>query len=200
MAFAIIRQPATAAAKAEGVDSPASNQSKAPALRVIEPPAGLGIERCMIWYIGQEGRALLNLQMAHADTPVRHTLALTTVKAYPPQIAVHTPSSGETRLLTGSSRLLQRRLLSIHTAVTSDVFGLVVHSVGLKSSNALLDELRQKLKRHKKKSYTLTVGRINPAKLANFDSIECFVLVGCNEGGLVDSKVSASAQAVCFSF
>lgn len=80
--------------------------------------------------------------------------------------------------------------------MTSDVFGLVVHSVGLKSSNALLDELRRTLRRHKKKSYTLTVGRINPAKLANFDSIECFVLVGCNEGGLVDSKVGATSQGI----
>ncbi len=54
MAFATIRQPATAAAKTEGVDSPSSNQGKAPALRVIEPPSGLGIERCMIWYIGRK--------------------------------------------------------------------------------------------------------------------------------------------------
>lgn len=45
----------------------------------------------------------------------------------------------------------------------------------------------------KKKSYTLTVGRLNPAKLANFETVECFVLVGCQEGGLVDSKVSHSA-------
>lgn len=72
MAFAVIRQPATAAAAAAaaGVDGKPPTQGKAPALRVIEPPAGLGMERCMIWYIGQEGRALLNLQMTHADTPV----------------------------------------------------------------------------------------------------------------------------------
>lgn len=30
------------------------------------------------------------------------------------------------------------------------------------------------------------MGRLNPAKLANFDGIECFVLVGCQEGGIVD--------------
>ncbi len=41
----------------------------------------------------QEGRALLNLQMTHADTPVRHTLAPKFAEAYPPQIAVHTPSA-----------------------------------------------------------------------------------------------------------
>ena len=36
----------------------------------------------------------------------------------------------------------------------------------------------------------MSVGRLNPAKLANFDGVECFVLVGCAEGGMVDSKVS----------
>jgi diphthamide biosynthesis protein 2 len=107
------------------------------------------------------------------------------------------PSSRSASHLQTTSRLLQRRLLSIHSAVASDVFGLVVHSVGLKSSKPLLDELRRILKKERKKSYTLTVGRINPAKLANFEGIECFVLVGCNEGGLVDSKVSGRGYDMC---
>lgn len=44
---------------------------KAPSLRSIEPPTGLMERDCAIWYIGEEGRALLNLQMNHADCPVR---------------------------------------------------------------------------------------------------------------------------------
>jgi diphthamide biosynthesis protein 2 len=72
--------------------------------------------------------------------------------------------------------------------MASDVFGLVVGNVGLASSKALLDQLRKQLKLASKKSYTLSVGRLNPAKLANFAEIECFVLVGCAEGGVVDSK------------
>ena len=73
--------------------------------------------------------------------------------------------------------------------MASDVFGLIVGNVGLASSQPLLAQLRQELRRNKKKSYTLSVGRLNPAKLANFETIECFVLVGCAEGGVVDSKV-----------
>jgi len=73
--------------------------------------------------------------------------------------------------------------------MSSDIFGLVVSNIGLKHSRPLLDTLRAELKRCKKKCYTLSVGRINPAKLANFEGVECFVLVGCSEGGLVDSKV-----------
>ena len=73
--------------------------------------------------------------------------------------------------------------------MSSDIFGLIVSNIGLKHSKPLLDTLRAELKRCKKKCYTLSVGRINPAKLANFEGVECFVLVGCAEGGLVDSKV-----------
>jgi diphthamide biosynthesis protein 2 len=80
-------------------------------------------------------------------------------------------------------------ILSLHKAMSSDIFGLVVSNIGLKHSRPLLESLRAELKRNKKKCYTLSVGRINPAKLANFEGVECFVLVGCAEGGLVDSKV-----------
>jgi diphthamide biosynthesis enzyme Dph1/Dph2-like protein len=111
-------------------------------------------------------------------------LVLVLVPLTPPQIFAYFPSSRSASHLQTTSRLLQRRLLSIH-------------SVGLKSSKPLLDELRRILKKERKKSYTLTVGRINPAKLANFEGIECFVLVGCNEGGLVDSKVSGRGYDMC---
>jgi diphthamide biosynthesis protein 2 len=79
-------------------------------------------------------------------------------------------------------------MFALHQAIASDVFGLIVGNVGLASSKSLLDQLRQELRKAKKKSYTLSVGRLNPAKLANFETIECFVLVGCAEGGVVDSK------------
>ncbi|GFZ46057.1 Diphthamide biosynthesis protein 2 [Saitozyma sp. JCM 24511] len=175
VSFATIRRPPVSAlASASAPPAPPSEraQEKAPALRSVEPPEGLSMEECAVWYLGEEGRALLNLQMANGSSP----------------IFAYFPSTRSASHLQTTSRLLQRRLLSIHSAVASDVFGLVVHSVGLKSSKPLLDELRRILKKERKKSYTLTVGRINPAKLANFEGIECFVLVGCNEGGLVDSK------------
>jgi len=40
-----------------------------------------------------------------------------------------------------------------------------------------------------KKSYTISVGKLNPSKLANFMEIECFVLVACPENSIVEAKV-----------
>jgi diphthamide biosynthesis enzyme Dph1/Dph2-like protein len=107
------------------------------------------------------------------------------------KLFAYSPSSRSSSALhPHTSRLLSRRLFALHQAISSDIFGLIVGNVGLASSKELLQQLRHELKKAKKKSYTLSVGRLNPAKLANFETIECFVLVGCAEGGVVDSKVS----------
>lgn len=51
------------------------------------------------------------------------------------------------------------------------------------------------LKRARKKSYTVSVGKLNPAKLANFMEIECWVWVSCSEG-MIDSKVRCDVSAI----
>ncbi|ORX37454.1 peptidyl-diphthamide biosynthesis [Kockovaella imperatae] len=166
ISFATIQRPAHLPNSSRAAE-------KAPALRSIEPPSGLTMAECVILYIGEEGRSLLNLQMTHAGNPLY---------AYSPSL------NQATALHPTSSRLLSRRLFAVHQAMSADIFGLIVGNVGLAHSQPLLAQLRRVLAKHRKKSYTLSVGRLNPAKLANFETIECFVLVGCAEGGVVDSK------------
>lgn len=89
-----------------------------------------------------------------------------------------------------SPRLLSRRLFALHSSFSASTYGILVHNVGLARSHGLVKHLRKLLKDKGKKSYTVSVGRVNPAKLANFEVVDCWVLVGCLEGGLVDSKVS----------
>lgn len=51
-----------------------------------------------------------------------------------------------------------------------------------------------------KKSYTISVGKLNPAKLANFLEVECFVYVACVEGAIVvgDKVGDFDFFCVCF--
>lgn len=49
-------------------------KGKAPALRTIQPPEDIAMEDCVIWYIGEEGRSLVNMQMTHANLPVSHSV------------------------------------------------------------------------------------------------------------------------------
>ena len=53
-----------------------------------------------------------------------------------------------------------------------------------------MSHIRSLLKRAQKKSYTISVGKLNPAKLANFLEIECFVIVACPENSVIEAKVS----------
>ena len=66
ISFANIHRPTLKSATALQRDN-----GKAPALRSILPPAGIELRDCTIWYLGEEGRALINLQMTNAGNSVR---------------------------------------------------------------------------------------------------------------------------------
>ena len=48
--------------------------------------------------------------------------------------------------------------------------------------------IKTKIQDAGKSSYSFAVGKINPAKLANFAEIECFVLVACTEHSLLHDE------------
>jgi diphthamide biosynthesis protein 2 len=87
---------------------------------------------------------------------------------------------------------LRKRYATIHKARDADVFGILVGTLGISSYLPLITHLRTLLKEKRKKSYTVSVGKLNPAKLGNFMEIEAWVLVACPENSLIDSKVGAS--------
>lgn len=88
-----------------------------------------------------------------------------------------------------TNKLLMRRYAIIQQAKDADIFGILVGTLGVASYLPLISHIRKLLAQSQKKSYTISVGKLNPAKLANFMEIECFVLVACPENSLVESKV-----------
>jgi diphthamide biosynthesis protein 2 len=99
-----------------------------------------------------------------------------------------------------------KRYHAVLHAKDADVFGILIGTLGVGMSPSpyilyrslnvpqasylpLISHLRALLKKAHKKAYTVSVGKLNPAKLANFAEIECFVLVACPENSVVESKV-----------
>lgn len=78
-----------------------------------------------------------------------------------------------------------RRYAAIQRARDADVLGIVVGTLGIASYLPLVSRLRSLLRAHQKKVYTLSVGKPTPAKLANYQEVECFVLVACPENSLL---------------
>ncbi|KAI9463837.1 putative diphthamide synthesis protein-domain-containing protein [Boletus coccyginus] len=126
-----------------------------------------------IIYIGEESLALTNLLMTHSSSHVYS----------------YNPITKSSRLESErTNRLLMRRFAAVQKARDADVFGILVGTLGVASYLPLISHLRKILAKAQKKSYTISVGKLNPAKLANFMEIECFVLAACPENSVIDSK------------
>ncbi|PWN34403.1 diphthamide biosynthesis protein [Meira miltonrushii] len=125
-------------------------------------------------YIGPESLALTNLLLRLGPTA--------TVIRYDAEKQTTQNESGRT------NRLLQRRYVAVQKARDAQTVGLLVGTLGLRSYLPLLQHLRTHLTEVQgKRVYTISVGKLNPAKLANFQEIDVFVLVACPENSLVDS-------------
>ncbi|THU77607.1 diphthamide biosynthesis protein [Dendrothele bispora CBS 962.96] len=134
-------------------------------------------ENCSILYIGEESLGLTHLLMTHSSS-VHDVIS-------------YSPSTRCCRVESASpsaNKLLMRRYAVIQKARDADVFGILVGTLGGASYLPLIHHLRALLKKRNKKFYTISVGKLNPSKLANFMEIECFVLVACPENSLVDAK------------
>ncbi|KAJ8091767.1 Diphthamide biosynthesis protein 2 [Marasmius tenuissimus] len=119
------------------------------------------------------------------------SLTLTNILITHPSSTVYSynPATRTTHLESShTSKSLMRRYATLQKARDADVFGILVGTLGVASYLPLLTHIRTTLTRSRKKSYTISVGKLNPSKLANFMEIECFVLVACPENSLIDSK------------
>ncbi|KAL5501871.1 DPH2 [Sanghuangporus vaninii] len=131
-----------------------------------------GLKRKILVWVGEESTTLTKLLMTSSGSSV----------------ISYSPRSGTVQEQTHmTNRLLMRRYAILQKARDADVFGILIGTLGVSSYLPLVQHLRQLLRKAHKKSYTVSVGKINPAKLANFMEIECWVWVACSEG-MVDSK------------
>lgn len=83
---------------------------------------------------------------------------------------------------------MRRRLFFVEKLKDAQSLGIIV---GTLTATGYLDvvERIQKLARARGvRTYLLSVGKVNPAKIANFHEIDCFVYVGCPENNIYTSR------------
>ncbi|XP_032689684.1 2-(3-amino-3-carboxypropyl)histidine synthase subunit 2 isoform X2 [Odontomachus brunneus] len=83
--------------------------------------------------------------------------------------------------------LKQRRFL-VEKLKDAKTVGIVVATLGIKEYLTAITTVKEILKKKNKKTYTLCIGKITPAKLANFPEINAFVVVACPENEVFDSR------------
>lgn len=84
---------------------------------------------------------------------------------------------------------MRRRFARVLTLASAGVVGILVNTLSVSNYLSSIELLRKKIAAAGKKSYTVVVGKLNPAKLANFAEIEGWVVVGCWESGLIEDDV-----------
>jgi diphthamide biosynthesis protein 2 len=86
------------------------------------------------------------------------------------------------------SRYLNRRFYLTQKAQLANIFGILVGTLSQDRFRHVIASVRHKIIQAGRTCYTLVVGKINVAKIANFAEVECFVLVACGETSVLSDE------------
>lgn len=134
----------------------------------------------VLLYVGSEtSRQYLNIVLRFLSAPSR-----------PRAFWTYDPSQQmvSTTLSPSFQRQLNRRFYLLQKAKLCSVFGILVAHLSNPTLRTIVNKLRRIVTESGRSSYTFAVGKVNPAKLANFAEVECFVLVACPEHSLLDEE------------
>ncbi|EPS30492.1 hypothetical protein PDE_05443 [Penicillium oxalicum 114-2] len=91
-------------------------------------------------------------------------------------------------LPASTSAALSRRYGIITSLNTVPIWGILINTLSVKNYLHIVDHVKEQIAAAGKKSYMFVVGKLNAAKVANFSEIGGWVVIGCWESSLVDSR------------
>ncbi|SCV02696.1 LAMI_0H02058g1_1 [Lachancea mirantina] len=80
---------------------------------------------------------------------------------------------------------MMKRYKYMHVARTAGTIGLLVNTLSLKNTKQLITQLANLIRDSGKKYYMFVVGKPNVAKLANFEAIDVWCVLGCAQSGII---------------
>jgi diphthamide biosynthesis protein 2 len=140
--------------------------------------------------VAESKDALREYQLFHISEPPTSLLLTLSSRVG----AIHIFSTGgdsrETPkvLLASSAMTLRRRYALLTSLSTVSIFGILINTLSVKNYMNMLDHVKQEIAAAGKKSYTFVVGKVNAAKVANFSEVGGWVVIGCWESSLMESK------------
>ena len=102
--------------------------------------------------------------------------------------ADHSPDSPRSPITVSTARALSRRYALLTSVSTVPIFGILINTLSVRHYIHIVEHVKSQILAAGKKSYTFVVGKINAAKVANFSEIGAWVVIGCWESSLVESK------------
>ena len=134
---------------------------------------------------------LRDWQLFHISYPpdaLLLTLAsrLASIRIYP--VSAKPGNRSRESFVASTNRALTRRYALLTSVSTASIFGILVNTLSVKNYLHIVEYVKSQIKAAGKKSYTIVVGKLNAAKVANFSEIDAWVVIGCWESSLIDSK------------
>lgn len=136
-------------------------------------PEGCRVEDYLLFWIGSDNSAFANVVLTFNGCDIVRYDAT------------------ENCLVTDLShqrRILKRRYYLVEKAKDANIIGILVGTLGVAGYLHMISQMKELITAAGKKSYTLAMGRPNPAKLANFPECGVFIYVSCAQTALLDSK------------
>ncbi|KAI0018554.1 diphthamide biosynthesis protein [Xylariomycetidae sp. FL0641] len=136
---------------------------------------------------------LQSYHLFHISTPPAALLLtlssrLASLRIYSTPASPYTTTSSSVPDPSTTPSLLRRRYGLVIRLATASIIGILVNTLSVKNYMDTISTLRAQIAAAGKKSYTIVVGKLNAAKLANFAEVDGWVVVGCWESGLVEQE------------
>lgn len=133
--------------------------------------------------------ALLDWALFHISSPPDSLLLTLSSRVASTHIYPTTPCLTPPIAEVANTRMTLRRRYALCTALsTTPVFGILINTLSVKNYMSILAHVQKTIAAAGKKSYTFVVGKVNAAKVANFSEIGGWVVIGCWESSLIESK------------
>lgn len=105
-----------------------------------------------------------------------------------PTLQTSTSTSPTQSIRAVTSSLIRRRYAIVNSLNTCSIFGILINTLSVAHHLHALEMIQSLIRSAGKKYYNFVVGKINAAKLANFSEIGGWVVIGCWESSLLESK------------
>ncbi|KAF2098366.1 diphthamide biosynthesis protein [Rhizodiscina lignyota] len=158
---------------------------------IIHDPSSPLPNRTVPTEVQEDITRLREYQIFHVSHPP--TALLLTLSSRAGVIHIYPTSSGDSTniskaLLASSTATLRRRYALLTSLSTVSIFGILINTLSVKNYLHVVEHVKEMIANAGKKSYTFVVGKVNAAKIANFSEIGGWVVIGCWESSLLESK------------
>ncbi|KAJ9315513.1 hypothetical protein DTO271D3_4086 [Paecilomyces variotii] len=159
------------------------------ATEVLHEPSSAIPNRTVPESVAENADSLQEWQLFHiSDPPTALLLTLSSRVAAIHIYPTDKPDEEVKSLPASTAAALRRRYAILTSLTTVPVWGILINTLSVKNYLHIVDHVKSKIAAAGKKSYMFVVGKLNAAKVANFSEIGGWVVIGCWESSLVDSK------------